>query len=62
MSSSARPSIVRHQILATATMVAFLMYLDRICLAQIITSDSFEAEFTFSKQQTDWITGPIFLV
>ena len=60
MSAPARPTIVRHQILATATMVAFLMYLDRICLAQIITSDSFEAEFTFSKEQSDWIIGAFF--
>jgi MFS family permease len=57
---NARPTAVRHQILATATVVAFLMYLDRICLAQILTSDSFEAEFTFSKKETDWITGAFF--
>ena len=42
MSTTTRPTIVRHHILATATMVAFLMYLDRICLAQIVTSDSFQ--------------------
>ena len=54
------PTPVRHQILATATFVAFLMYLDRICLTQIITSDSFEAEFNFSKKQIDWIIGAFF--
>ncbi len=41
-------------------MVAFLMYLDRICLSQIITSDSFEAEFHFSKPQFEMITSAFF--
>ena len=52
---SARPSAVRHQVLATATVVAFLMYLDRICLADIIGSASFKAEVPLSKEQADWV-------
>ncbi|GEP44539.1 MFS transporter [Brevifollis gellanilyticus] len=58
--SAESPTKVRHQILVTATLVAFLMYLDRICLTQIITSDSFEREFSFSKQEVDWVTGAFF--
>ncbi len=60
MSTAARPSIVRHQILATATMVAFLMYLDRICLAQIITSDSFQQHIKLEGWQIDWVKGAFF--
>jgi MFS family permease len=54
-SSSARPTAVRHQILATATMVAFLMYLDRICLADIIGSASFKADVVLDNNQADWV-------
>lgn len=60
MSSPARPTAVRHQILATATMVAFLMYLDRICLAQIITSDSFQKSIELEGWQIDWVKGGFF--
>lgn len=60
MSPEPRPTIVRHKILATATMVAFLMYLDRICLAQIITSDSFEKHIHLESWQIDWVKGAFF--
>jgi MFS family permease len=54
------PTAVRHQILATATVVAFLMYLDRICLAQIISSDSFQKNIHLSPDQIDWVKGSFF--
>lgn len=60
MSTTARPTIVRHQILATATMVAFLMYLDRICLAQIVSSDSFHKHIQLEGWQIDWVKGAFF--
>lgn len=60
MSSSARPTAVRHQILATATVVAFLMYLDRICLANIIGSDSFQKSIHLEGWQMDWVKGAFF--
>lgn len=55
MSTSPRPTIVRHQILATATLVAFLMYLDRICLADIIGSSSFKQDISLTASQADWV-------
>ncbi len=54
------PTNVRHQILGTATLVAFLMYLDRICLANIIASDSFQAKVHLETWQSDWIKGAFF--
>jgi len=60
MPTAARPTIVRHQILATATMVAFLMYLDRICLAQIVSSDSFHKHIELEGWQIDWVKGAFF--
>lgn len=55
-----RPTSVRHKILATATLVAFLMYLDRICLAQIVTSDSFQGHLKLEGWQIDWVKGAFF--
>jgi MFS family permease len=49
------PTKVRHKILATATMVAFLMYLDRICLANIIGSDSFQKNIQLGTGESDWV-------
>ena len=60
MPTAARPTIVRHQILATAPMVAFLMYLDRICLAQIVSSDSFHKHIELEGWQIDWVKGAFF--
>jgi MFS family permease len=36
------------------------MYLDRICLAQIITSDSFQRHIRLETWQMDWIKGAFF--
>lgn len=58
--SSERPTRVRHSILAVTTVVAFLMYLDRICLAWIIDSDSFKSQIHLSKEQVAWIKGAFF--
>jgi MFS family permease len=55
-----KPTPVRHQILATATVVAFLMYLDRICLTNIIGSDSFKAGIKLEGWQNDWVKGAFF--
>lgn len=60
MTSASRPTAVRRQILATATGVAFLMYLDRICLANIIGSDSFQKSIRLENWQMDWVKGAFF--
>lgn len=41
-------------------MVAFLMYLDRICLTQIIASDSFKQHIRLEGWQSDWVKGAFF--
>ncbi|MBI5772997.1 MAG: MFS transporter [Verrucomicrobia bacterium] len=60
MTTAAPPSRVRFSILGMATVVAFLMYLDRICLAQIISSDSFQKNIALSSSQIDWVKGAFF--
>lgn len=50
------PTAVRHQILSAATVVAFLMYLDRICLGSIVTSDSFKQAVQLSPVEVgNWV-------
>ena len=36
------------------------MYLDRICLAQIVTSDSFQQSIALKGWQIDWVKGAFF--
>ena len=58
--STASPTKVRFSILTMATVVAFLMYLDRICFAWIIDSDSFKGDVHLSKEQVALIKGAFF--
>lgn len=55
-----RPTAVRHRILAATTAAAFLMYLDRICMAAIMNSDSFKAAIPLDAQSDGWIKGSFF--
>ena len=58
--SAERPTAVRHHILATGTLVAFLMYLDRLCLANILGSDSFQSEIHLDQGKIDAIKSAFF--
>ncbi len=60
MPDSVPATRVRFNILGLATVVAFLMYLDRICLAQIISSDSFQKNIALEPWQIDWVKGAFF--
>lgn len=55
-----RPTAVRHWILAATTAAAFLMYLDRICMAAIMNSDSFKADIPLDSLMDGWIKGAFF--
>ncbi|MBL9114867.1 MAG: MFS transporter [Verrucomicrobiaceae bacterium] len=58
--TDSRPTKIRFQVLTMATVVAFLMYLDRICLAQIVASDSFKSSIAMEGWQIDWVKGAFF--
>lgn len=55
-----RPTAVRHWILAATTAAAFLMYLDRICMAAIMNSDSFKEDIPLDPVMDGWIKGAFF--
>lgn len=55
-----RPTSVRHWILTATTLAAFLMYLDRACLAWMLDSESFKADIPLSKDQANHLKGAFF--
>ena len=55
-----RPTAVRHWVLAATTAAAFLMYLDRICMAAIMNSDSFKEDIPLDSVMDGWIKGAFF--
>ncbi|MDB6118761.1 MAG: sauU 1 [Verrucomicrobiaceae bacterium] len=57
---AAPPTTVRYSVVGMATLVAFLMYLDRICVSWIVGSDSFKSEIHLTPSQLDWIKGAFF--
>jgi MFS family permease len=58
--SAAAPTKVRHSVLAITTSVAFMMYLDRICLGWIVDSKSFGADIHLSATELSWVKGVFF--
>lgn len=54
------PTQVRHSILAVTTLAAFLMYLDRICLAWIVGSLSFKESLHVTNSEMEWVKGAFF--
>ena len=54
------PTKVRHSILAATTLAAFLMYLDRVCLAWIVGSESFKESLHVTSDEMDWVKGAFF--
>ena len=54
------PSNVRGRILAVSMAMAFILYLDRICLAEIVKAASFQAEVALTKEQVGRVLGVFF--
>jgi MFS family permease len=55
-----RPTRVRHSVLFATTLTAFLMYLDRACLAWMLDSDSFKRDLHLTTDQKDLIKSAFF--
>ena len=54
------PTHVRYQIIGTTTLAAVLLYLDRICIAEIAKLDAFKTELQLSDRQTGAILSAFF--
>jgi MFS family permease len=55
------PTRVRHAVIAVSVAMAFILYLDRICLGEIVKSASFRADMPLSKEQIGTVLGSFFL-
>ena len=60
-SHDSRPTGVRHRVLGTTTLVAILLYLDRICIAEIAKGEAFKNELGLTEGQTGTILSAFFL-
>jgi sugar phosphate permease len=58
---SERATRVRFAVVAAGVAMAFILYLDRICLGEIVKSASFKAEIPLDKEQIGTILGSFFL-
>ena len=54
------PTNTRYQIIGTTTLVAVMLYLDRICIAEIAKLDAFRTELNLSDTQTGAILSAFF--
>ena len=54
------PTNIRHRIIAVSMLMAFILYLDRICLAEIVKSASFNTDVVLTKKEIGRILGAFF--
>ena len=55
-----QPTRIRYRIIAVSVLMAFIMYLDRVCLGEIVKSESFRSDFNAPKEQIGSILGSFF--
>lgn len=60
MTDPTRPTNIRHRVIGVTMLMAFILYLDRICMGEIVKSVSFNAELGLSKEQIGSILGAFF--
>ncbi len=53
-------STVRYSVIGATTLTAVVLYLDRICIAEIAKLDEFKSNLNLSDQQTGWILSAFF--
>jgi MFS family permease len=60
MTDPARPSTIRYRIIGVTMLMAFILYLDRICMAEIVKSASFNRDLNLSKEEIGKILSAFF--
>lgn len=60
MSDPAKATNIRHRIIGVTMVMAFILYLDRICMGEIVKSVSFNQDLGLSKVQIGQILGSFF--
>lgn len=54
------PTNIRHRIIGVTMVMAFILYLDRICMGEIVKSVSFHQDLGLSKEQIGRVLGAFF--
>ena len=54
------PTGIRHRVIGATTLVAVILYLDRICIAEIAKLDSFKESLSLNEEQTGAILSAFF--
>ena len=60
MTDSSQPTNVRHHIIAVSMLMAFILYLDRICMGEIVRSISFNKDLGLNKEELGLILSSFF--
>src|SRR5689334_807516 len=60
MSTSATPTRIRYRIIGVTMVMSFILYLDRICMGEIVKSVSFNRDLGLSKESIGQILGSFF--
>ena len=60
MDSAPQPTTVRHRIILVTMLMAFVLYLDRICMAEIVKSASFLRDTELGKQEIGRVLSAFF--
>ncbi|MBI4621743.1 MAG: MFS transporter [Verrucomicrobia bacterium] len=60
MTNLVQPTKVRHRIIAVSMLMAFILYLDRICMGEIVKSVSFNQDLNLTQEQIGRILGSFF--
>lgn len=55
-----RPTNVRWLVLGATTFTSFMLYLDRVCIGNILASQAFKADIGLNALQQDWIISGFF--
>jgi sugar phosphate permease len=55
-----KPSTVRYQVAIASVLMAFMLYLDRVCLGEIVKSESFRSDFQAPKEDIGRVLGAFF--
>jgi ACS family glucarate transporter-like MFS transporter len=61
MTQSPKPTNVRHVVVGLTAFSAFLMYLDRLCISQMVNADSFHRDLGFTPEATGTVLSVFFL-
>ena len=60
MTDPTRPTTIRHCIIGVTMLMAFILYLDRICMGEIVKSMSFNKDLALSQEQIGRILSAFF--